>query len=83
MKIKMRKLEKTMMKRFWNETDEQEALERLKIDAKRKKLRKANKIEGHERNRINKRHNKIETEDIMIERINKLNKIEKIKALIK
>ena len=50
---------------------------------KEKKLRKANKIEGHERNRINKRHNKIETEDIMIERINKLNKIEKIKALIK
>ena len=49
MKTKLRKLETTIMKkRFWKEFDEQETIERLKIKIGTEKLKKVNKIEGHE-----------------------------------
>ena len=67
-----------MEKRFWNKTDEQETLERLKMKIETEKLKKVNKIEGHKR-RIEsiKDTTKRETEELRIERINKLKKIEK------
>ena len=73
-----------MKKRFWNKIDEQETLEKLKIKIETEKLKKVNKIEGH-RIRIKslKDATKRETEDLRIERINELNKIEKIKTVIK
>ena len=37
-----------MKKRFWKEFDEQETIERLKIKIGTEKLKKVNKIEGHE-----------------------------------
>ena len=67
-----------MEKRFWNKTDEQETLERLKMKIETEKLKKVNKIEGHKR-RIEsiKDTTKRETEELRIERINKFKKIEK------
>ena len=72
-----------MENRFWKEFDEEETLERLKIETETEKLRKVNKIEGHEiRTESRKDTTKRETEELRIERINKLNKREKIKTVI-
>ena len=57
-----------MKKRFWNETDEQETLERLKIKIETQKLKKVNKIEGK---KSIKDTTKRETEVVRRERINK------------
>ena len=72
-----------MENRFWKEFDEEETLERLKIETETEKLRKVNKIGGHEiRTESRKDTTKRETEELRIERINKLNKREKIKTVI-
>ena len=57
-----------MKKRFWNETDEQETLERLKIKIETQKLKKVNKIEGK---KSIKDTTKRETEVLRRKRINK------------
>ena len=57
-----------MKKRFWNEIDEQETLERLKIKIETEKLKKVNKIEGK---KSIKDTTKRETEVVRRERINK------------
>ena len=57
-----------MKKRFWNEIDEQETLERLKIKIETQKLKKVNKIEGK---KSIKDTTKRETEVLRRKRINK------------
>ena len=57
-----------MKKRFWNEIDEQETLERLKIKIETEKLKRVNKIEGK---KSIKDTTKRETEVVRRERINK------------
>ena len=57
-----------MKKRFWNEIDEQETLERLKIKIETQKLKKVNKIEGK---KSIKDTTKRETEVVRRKRINK------------
>ena len=48
MKTKLRKVETiTFSKRFWNEIDEHETLEKQKIKIETEKVKKVNKIEGH------------------------------------
>ena len=65
-----------MKKRFWNEIDEQETLERLKIEIETQKLKKVNKIEGK---KSIKDTTKRETE--VVRRENR--KTEKIKTAMK
>ena len=84
-KTKLKKIEtKVMKKRFQNEIDEQETLERQKIKIETEKLKKVNKIGGHKiRIESIKDTTKRETEELRIKRINKLTKTEKIKTVIK
>ena len=66
-----------MKKRFWKEIDEQETPKKLKIKIKTEKLKKLNKIEGHKiKIESIKYKTKRETEELGIERINKLKEIE-------
>ena len=84
-KTKLKKLEtKVMKKRFQNEIDEQETLERQKIKIETEELKKVNKIGGHKiRTESIKDTTKRETEELRIKRINKLTKTEKIKTVIR
>ena len=66
-----------MKKRFWNEIDQQETLETQKIKTETEKIKKVNKTEQQKRIELIKDTTKRETEDLRIERINKVNKIEK------
>ena len=66
-----------MKKRFWKEIDEQKTPKKLKIKIKTEKLKKLNKIEGHKiKIESIKYKTKRETEELGIERINKLKEIE-------
>ena len=63
-----------LKKRFQNEIDDQEILERLKIKVETENLKKVNRTEEHKiRIESIKDATKRETEKIRIERINKLN----------
>ena len=73
-KTKLKKVETTIMKRrLWKKIDEQETLQRLKIKRQAEKLKKVNKIEGCEiRIKLIKDTTNSETEELRIERVNKL-----------
>ena len=82
---KLKKLEtKVMKKKFHNEIDDQETFRWQKIKTETEKLIKVNEIEEHKiRIESIKDTTKIETKELRIERRNKLNKIGKIKTVIK
>ena len=62
-----------MKRRLWKKIDEQETLQRLKIKRQAEKLKKLNKIEGCEiRIKLIKDTTNNETEELRIERVNKL-----------
>ena len=73
-----------MKKKFHNEIDDQETFRWQKIKTETEKLIKVNEIEEHKiRIESIKDTTKIETKELRIERRNKLNKIGKIKTVIK
>ena len=73
-----------MKKRFWNEIDEQKTLKRQKVKTETEKIKKVKKTEAHKiRIESIKDTTKRETEQLRIKRINKLNRIEKIKIVLK
>ena len=62
-----------MKRRLWKKIDEQETLQRLKIKRQAEKLKKVNKIEGCEiRIKLIKDTTNSDTEELRIERVNKL-----------
>ena len=62
-----------MKRRLWKKIDEQETLQRLKIKRQAEKLKKVNKIAGCEiRIKLIKDTTNSETEELRIERVNKL-----------